>query len=60
MGPEKNPARVAQEKKYPNQDMESADLADEVSKVIQKLLDDGTIAKIFEKYGAPYTAPASK
>ena len=40
--------------------MESADLADEVSKVIQKLLDNGTIAKIFEKYGAPYTAPASK
>lgn len=26
MGPEKNPARVAQEKKNTNQDMESADL----------------------------------
>ena len=40
--------------------MESGDLADEISKIIQKLLDDGTIAKIFEKYDAPYTAPASK
>ena len=40
--------------------LESGDLADEVSKVIAKLLADGTIAKTFEKYGAPYTAPASK
>ena len=40
--------------------MESGDLVDEINKVIEKLLADGTIAKIFEKYNAPYTAPASK
>ena len=40
--------------------LESADLADEVSKIIQKLLDDGTIAKIFADANVPYTAPASK
>ena len=40
--------------------LESGDLVDEINKVIDKLLADGTIEKIFEKYGAPYTAPASK
>lgn len=40
--------------------LESGDLVDEINKVIDKLLADGTIEKIFEEYGAPYTAPASK
>ena len=40
--------------------LESKDLVEEINKVIQKLLDDGTIAKIFEKYEAPYTAPSAK
>ena len=40
--------------------LESGDLVDEINQVIDKLLADGTIEKIFEEYGAPYTAPASK
>ncbi len=37
--------------------LESGDLVEEINKILTKLLDDGTIAKIFEKYNAPYTAP---
>ena len=37
--------------------LESTDLVDEVNKILQKLVDDGTVEAIFEKYGAPYTSP---
>jgi len=37
--------------------LESEDLVEEVSKILQKLVDDGTVEAIFEKYGAPYTSP---
>ena len=37
--------------------LESGDLVEEVNKTIDKLLADGTIEKLFEEYGAPYTAP---
>ena len=39
--------------------LESSDLVDEVNKSLDKLLADGTIEKLFEKYGAPYTAPTN-
>lgn len=39
--------------------MESSDLVDEINKSLDKLLADGTIEKLFEKYGAPYTAPTN-
>lgn len=32
-------------------------LVAEINKILQEMLDDGTIAKIFKKYNAPYTAP---
>ena len=32
-------------------------LVDEINKILEELLADGTIAAIFEKYDAPYTAP---
>ncbi|MBR7178057.1 MAG: transporter substrate-binding domain-containing protein [Oscillospiraceae bacterium] len=35
----------------------SEDLAEPINEVLKKLLDDGTIADIFAKYEAPYTAP---
>ena len=35
----------------------SDDLVAEINEILNKLLDDGTIAAIFEKYDAPYTAP---
>jgi len=35
----------------------SADLVAEINKILGDLLADGTIAKIFEKYNAPYTSP---
>ena len=35
----------------------SEDLVAEVNKILKELLADGTIAALFEKYGAPYTAP---
>ena len=35
----------------------SEDLANAISEIINKLLADGTIAEIFAKYEAPYTAP---
>lgn len=37
----------------------SEDLVEEINKIIAKLVADGTIAAIFEKYDAPYTSPAS-
>ncbi len=35
----------------------SEDLVAEINKTLEKLLADGTIASIFEKYDAPYTKP---
>ena len=35
----------------------SEDLAGPINEVLNKLLADGTIAEIFAKYEAPYTAP---
>ena len=35
----------------------SEDLVAEINKTLQKLIDDGTIAALFEEYGAPYTKP---
>ena len=33
------------------------DLVNKINEILGKLLADGTIADIFEKYNAPYTAP---
>ena len=35
----------------------SEDLVEEINKTLEKLIADGTIASIFEKYDAPYTKP---
>ena len=35
----------------------SDDLVAKINEILNKLLSDGTIAEIFEKYDAPYTAP---
>ena len=35
----------------------SEDLVDRINEILNKLLSDGTVAAIFDKYGAPYTAP---
>lgn len=35
----------------------SEDLVEEINKILGKLIEDGTIASIFEKYDAPYTKP---
>ncbi len=35
----------------------SEDLVEKVNEILNKLLSDGTVASIFEKYDAPYTAP---
>ena len=37
--------------------MESGSLVDAINEVLNKLVADGTVAKIFEKYNAPYTSP---
>ena len=37
--------------------MKSGDLVEAINPIIQKLVEDGTVAKIFEKYNAPYTSP---
>ena len=37
--------------------MKSGDLVDEINTILQKLVEDGTVEKIFEKYNAPYTSP---
>ncbi len=35
----------------------SEDLVEEINKTLEKLIEDGTIAALFEKYDAPYTKP---
>ena len=35
-------------------------LVEEINEILNTLLTDGTIASIFEKYGAPYTAPVNE
>lgn len=35
----------------------SEDLVAEINKTLEKLIEDGTIAALFEEYGAPYTKP---
>ena len=37
----------------------SEDLVTEINKILKTMLDDGTIAGLFTKYDAPYTAPSS-
>ena len=37
----------------------SEDLVAEINKILKTMLDDGTIAGLFTKYDAPYTAPSS-
>ena len=37
----------------------SEDAVEEINKILAGLIEDGTIASVFEKYGAPYTSPAS-
>ena len=37
--------------------LNSGDLVDEINTILQKLVSDGTVAQIFEKYNAPYTSP---
>ena len=37
----------------------SEDLVAEINKILKTMLDDGTIAGLFAKYEAPYTAPSS-
>lgn len=36
---------------------DSSDLVAEINKILDKLVADGTVEAIFEKYGAPYTSP---
>ncbi len=38
----------------------SEELVAEINKIVNSLISDGTIASIFAKYNAPYTAPAVK
>ena len=35
----------------------SEDLVEEINKILEELISDGTVASIFEKYDAPYTKP---
>ena len=35
----------------------SEDLVEEINKILDELISDGTVASIFEKYDAPYTKP---
>ena len=37
--------------------MDSGDLVDEINKILDELVSDGTVAGIFKKYNAPYTSP---
>ena len=39
--------------------LESGDLVDEINKILDKLVADGTVADIFVKYNAPYTSPVN-
>ena len=38
----------------------SEDLVDAINASLDKLIADGTVASLFEKYAAPYTAPEAK
>ena len=38
----------------------SEDLVAEINKILDELMKDGTVEALFEKYDAPYTAPAAK
>ena len=40
--------------------MKSGDLVEAINPIIQKLVEDGTVAQIFQKYNAPYTSPSEK
>ena len=35
------------------------ELVEQINEILEKLMEDGTIKEIFEKYDAPYTAPAA-
>ena len=37
----------------------SEDLVAEINTILAKLMSDGTVASLFEKYDAPYTAPTN-
>lgn len=37
--------------------LKSGELVEQINTILQKLVDDGTVEKIFEKYNAPYTSP---
>ena len=37
--------------------LDSAELVEEINTIVEKLVADGTVAKIFEEYNAPYTSP---
>ena len=37
--------------------MESGDLVEEINKILEELVTDGTVKNIFDKYNAPYTSP---
>lgn len=37
----------------------SEDTIEEVNKILEKLLSDGTVAEIFQKYDAPFTSPVA-
>ena len=39
--------------------LESGDLVDEINKILNKLVTDGTVADIFVKYNAPYISPVN-
>lgn len=38
----------------------SEDLVEEINKILNKMIEDGTVAEIFAEYGAPYTKPEAK
>lgn len=37
--------------------LKSGNLVEQINTILQKLVDDGTVAQIFEKHNAPYTSP---
>ena len=37
----------------------SDELVGEINKIVNELIADGTVAALFEEYGAPYTAPTN-
>ena len=38
----------------------SDELVGEINKIVDKLVEDGTVKSFFDKYEAPYTSPQSK